>query len=301
MEISSSVILEISPQLERAYSRTPRISPSYNTRERLQGLPDADLLWDLGIIPYDTVLARRVRHFMRFPDINYRWEDGKFKSIDQFSNDKGALGHYVVLKACIELDFFPICNTENGAGADIILPHHNALIEVRNTKHSVKLTGSRVTGSVHPRYDVLDSEHKKKHLLAMPAESPIVESGADELKRSGVHALFFPHQIRCQADIDPAVDAVKFQLRCLLLPIEGSQDLLGEPEDRKKLEKSFWLWLFEAFRSGFHRMLDRVRPSGSSPYLPFTPSRATTQRQSVEVGVTRRIMVTEVRNHGNRS
>ncbi len=281
MEILTSENLGVSPAPLDAPLDVPLISPPYNIHGRL---PEADLLWGLGIVPYDTVLAKRVRHFMGFPDINYRWDDGKFKSIDQFSNDKGALGHYVVLKACIELDFFPICNTENGAGADIILPHHNALIEVRSTSAHVKLTGSRVTGTVEPRYNVLDPEHKKKHLLAMPAESPIVESGADELKRSGVHVLFFPHQIRCQADIDLAVDAVKFQLRCLLLPIEGSQELLAESRNSKKLKKSLLAWLFEALRSGFHRLLHKLRPSGSSPYLPFTPHQSTKQNGGEKVG-----------------
>ncbi len=241
------------------------------------GLPDADLLWELGIIPYDMVLTKKVRHFMGFPDVDYRWKAGKFTSIDRVSNDKGALGHYVVLRASLELDFFPWCNTENGAGADVILPHDNSLIEVRNTNHAVKLTGSRVTGTVVPRFIVFDPEHKRKWVLAMPADSPIVESGADELQRWGIHVIFFSHQIRCQSDIDPAVDAVKFQLRCLLSPIEGSQELLAQPKNLKKLEKSWLLWLFGAFRSGFHLLLDRLRPSGSSPYLPLTPNQATNQ------------------------
>lgn len=265
-------------------SETPWMGPPYNTREHPQGLPGADLLWDLGITPYDTVLARKVRHFMGFPDVNYRWKHGKFASIDQFSNDKGALGHYVTLRACFELDFFPWCNTENGAGADVILPHDNVLIEVRNTKHTVKLTGSRVTGTVVPRFIVFDPEHKRKWVLVMPADSPIVKSGADELKRWGIHVIFFSHQIRCQSDIDPAVDAVKFQLRCLLLPIEGSPDILAESRKPKKLEKSLLVWLFGALRSGFHRLLDRLRPSGSSPYLPVTLHQSTNQKGGEKVG-----------------
>ncbi len=290
MEIYHSENLEVanlplSPSWDPSL-HSPIMSP-YDTG----GLPDADLLWDLGIIPYDMVLTKKVRRFMGFSDVDYRWKAGKFTSIDRFSNDKGALGHYVVLRASLELDFFPWCNTENGAGADVILPHDNVLIEVRNTKHTVKLTGSRVRGTVEPRFLVFDPEHKKKWVLAMPADSPIVESGADALKRLGIHVVFFAHQIRCQADIDLAVDAVKFQFRCLLLPIEGSQDLLVEPEDSKKLEKSMLAWLFGALRSGFHRLLNRLRPSGSSPYLPVTPHQSTTQRQSVEVGVTPRIMV----------
>ncbi len=267
-----------------SYSRTPLISPPYSTREHPQGLPEADLLWDLGIIPYDTVLARKVRHFMGFPDVNYRWKHGKFASIDQFSNDKGALGHYVALRACFELDFFPWCNTEHGAGADVILPHDNALIEVRSTSPDVKLTGSRVTGTVVPRYIVFDPEHKRKWALVIPADSPIVESGAYELKRWGIHVIFFSHQIRCQSDIDPAVDAVKFQLRCLLLPIEGSQEPLAKSKDSKKQRKSLLAWLFGALRSGFHRLLDRLRPSGSSPYLPVTLAQATRQNGGEKVG-----------------
>ena len=161
-----------------------------------------------------------------------------------------------------------------GKGVDFY--NHTLKIEVKNVSGEYGLRTNTVRDGVVDREGMDDREATKLVIYSYNTEVP---AATDLRIRHRIFAWALGFRVTFHT-LRRAVRRLRSKLTSLYAFLLGQ--LFPQVHRSRRLKTFEWgdaclSWLFEALRSGFHRLLDRLRPSGSSPYLPVTPHQSTNQ------------------------